>query len=61
MASENPEMPRTQTSAPVKPARTTKDAPEKESEEAPPRQAGDERGDRGDRMPKGADEPGAGL
>ena len=61
MASENPERPRTQTSAPFKPARTTKDVPDPEREEAPPRQAGDERGDRGDRMPMGADEPGAGL
>ncbi len=61
MASEKPETPHTQTSAPVKPARTTQDVADPLREKAPPRQAGDERGDRGDRMPKGADEPGAGL
>lgn len=59
----DPEMPRTRTSAPVKPSRTTEDAPRREpdTERAPRRQADDDPGVGGDRMPKGADEPGAGL
>ncbi len=63
MATNEPERPRTQTSAPVQPPRTTRDvAPDREgrAERSPSRQAGDEQA-RGDRMPKGADEPGAGL
>ncbi|BDG01357.1 hypothetical protein [Anaeromyxobacter oryzae] len=63
MATDKPEMPRTQTSAPVKPPRTTRDvtpAGEPEAERTPGRKAGDELA-RGDRMPMGADEPGAGL
>jgi hypothetical protein len=50
--------------APVKPSPATEDAavPRREREpEERPRQAGDETGTHGDRMPKGADEPGAGL
>jgi hypothetical protein len=66
MAGTEPEMPHTQTSAPVKPARTTEDGavPRREppdDAEAPRRGGGDETGEHGDRMPKGADEPGAGL
>jgi hypothetical protein len=63
MPTDRRSMPRTRTSAPVEPPRTTKDPTEHEGEESgsSTRQAGDERGDRGDRMPRGADEPGAGL
>ncbi len=64
MANSNadPEMPRTQTSAPVKPPRTTEEAsPRDDVEGAPARRAGEDDSVRGDRMPKGADEPGAGL
>jgi hypothetical protein len=59
----DPDMPRTQTSAPVRPPRTTEDAPRREpdTEKRPPREAGEDPGVGGDRMPKGADEPGAGL
>jgi hypothetical protein len=62
MPTEKPEMPHTQTSAPVKPPETTKDVvPEHDPDEGwPTRHAGDEQA-RGDRMPLGADEPGAGL
>ncbi len=57
------EMPHTQTSAPVRPPQTTRDVTtgEAEEERTPARHAGDESGRRGDRMPAGADEPGAGL
>jgi hypothetical protein len=63
MPTERRNLPRTQTSAPVEPPGTTKEPTDQDAEErrSPTRQAGDERGDRGDRMPKGADEPGAGL
>jgi hypothetical protein len=61
MANEKQENPRTQPSAPVKAPSTTNDPSEPESERMPRREAGDESGTRGDRMPKGADEPGAGL
>jgi hypothetical protein len=65
MPTENPEKPHTQTSAPVKPASTTQDAPaprgEPGADRTPPRQAGDDTGVGGDRMPKGWDEPGAGM
>jgi hypothetical protein len=65
MASKKPDMPRTQTSAPVKPPRTTEDATGRRRDpdegEWPSRGAGDPGGDHGDRMPRGADEPGAGL
>jgi hypothetical protein len=56
----DPEMPHTQTSAPTQPPETTQDVPRREagSEQAPSREADR---DRGDRMPIGADEPGAGL
>jgi hypothetical protein len=59
----DPDMPRTQTSAPVKPSRTTEDAPRRDpdTERAPRRHAEDDPGVGGDRIPKGADEPGAGL
>ena len=59
----DPDMPRTQTSAPVRPPRTTEDAPRREpdTEKRPSREAGEDPGVGGDRMPKGADEPGAGL
>ncbi len=63
MASDKPEIPRTQTSAPARPAGTTKDVParEPERERAPSRHASDDPDVGGDRIPKGADEPGAGL
>ncbi len=65
MANPNadPEMPRTQTSAPVKPPRTTEEVfpRDEDAEGTPARRAGDDDSVRGDRMPKGADEPGAGL
>jgi hypothetical protein len=50
--------------APVKPSGTTEDAGASRRERDPeerPRHAGDETGEHGDRMPLGADEPGAGL
>lgn len=79
-----PEMPSTQTSAPVEPARTTEDVRPDERTDgsgsarreatragAPGDRAGERRdpghghgdptGEQGDRMPLGADEPGAGL
>lgn len=65
MPTENPETPRTQTSAPVKPADTTRDAPapqrDPDADRTPARHAGDDPGVGGDRMPKGFDEPGAGI
>jgi hypothetical protein len=57
-------MPRTQTSAPVKPAETTEDVPRRSTaqEPWPPRhQHTPDEAVRGDEMPTGADEPGAGL
>ncbi len=61
MANDRPETPRTQTSAPVEPPRTTRDAGAEgqEEERRQPRRADEEV--RGDRMPAGADEPGAGM
>jgi hypothetical protein len=61
MASDKPGMPSTPTSAPDSPAGTTRDAPERRAEkvEETPRREAD--AERGDRMPRGADEPGAGL
>lgn len=64
MPTENPETPRTRTSAPVKPPSTTKDAPARrdpDDDRTPPRQADDDTGVGGDRMPRGWDEPGAGM
>jgi hypothetical protein len=62
MAKDKQGMPRTQTSAPVKPPNTTEDAAaRRDEEEERRREAGDEAAVRGDRMPKGGDEPGAGL
>jgi hypothetical protein len=61
MATDKPEMPHTQTSAPSEDRRTTKDLPPRRdagSEGGAPRQAEPERHER---MPAGADEPGAGL
>lgn len=60
---KDPEIPHPQTSAPVEPVRTTEDPfPRDDAEERKPRrEAGDASGERGDRMPRGADEPGAGL
>lgn len=60
----DPEMPHTQTSAPTKPPQTTEDVPgssrrEADTEQSPARE--EEEHERGDRMPRGADEPGAGL
>lgn len=62
MPHDKPDMPHTQTSAPVEPPETAEDVASRREPDAgrPPRQAGDESG-RGDRMPKGADEPGAGM
>jgi hypothetical protein len=57
----DPEMPRTQTSAPTKPASTTEDVPAERRNAGSEREPSREAGERGDRMPKGADEPGAGL
>jgi hypothetical protein len=59
----HPDVPHPQTSAPAPPARTPDDASpgEGEEERTPRREAGDATGEHGDRMPKGADEPGAGL
>jgi hypothetical protein len=63
MAETNrPEMPRTQTSAPVEPPGTTRDVSRREEDDAAARNAREQgEGVRGDRMPRGADEPGAGL
>ncbi len=69
MPNERPEMPHTQTSAPAEPPDTTRDVPEREdaaertrrAEAERTRRAGEERDVRGDRMPAGADEPGAGI
>jgi hypothetical protein len=64
MENEKPEMPRTQPSAPVKPPSTTEDAPRRDASDEgsrPPRQGTTESDVRGDEMPAGADEPGAGL
>ena len=68
MANDRPEMPHAQTSAPVEPARTTQEpSPQPprrtdQEERSPARREAEEEGAvRGDRMPAGADEPGAGL
>jgi hypothetical protein len=62
MAKDKQGMPHTQTSAPVKPPRTTEDpAARRDEAEERRREARDEAAVRGDRMPKGGDEPGAGL
>ena len=64
MTRPNPdETPRSQTSAPVKPPRTTEEVfpRQDDAEREPGRKAGDDEAVRGDRMPRGADEPGAGL
>ena len=64
MPNENPEAPRTRTNAPANPPHPTKDAPPRRDpadEKTPARHAGDDPGVGGDRMPKGFDEPGAGL
>jgi hypothetical protein len=59
----DPEVPRPRTSAPVEPPRTPKDAPPRrdKADEPAPRHADDDAGVGGDRMPRGYDEPGAGL
>jgi hypothetical protein len=60
MPSDRPEMPHTQTSAPVEPPETTEDvATRREPDEGPPRRADEEAGP--EHMPRGADEPGAGM
>ena len=69
MARDRRGMPRTQTSAPAQPRRTAQEPSDRPPptapriDERPParREAGDEGEVRGDRMPPGADEPGAGL
>lgn len=65
MATERHGRPHTQTSAPVKPARTTEEVPARrrdaDEDRKPSRQASEDFGVGGDRIPKGADEPGAGL
>ena len=66
MAEENRDSPQTQTSAPAKPARTTTEAPQpfrEHDDEAPSRRhhVSDESDAGGDLMPKGFDEPGAGI
>jgi hypothetical protein len=63
-AMPNEKTPRTQTSAPVEPAETTEDVPRRaaEGQPWPPRhQHTPDEAVRGDEMPMGADEPGAGL
>jgi hypothetical protein len=55
------ETPHTRTGAPGRPPDATRDAAGEAGEgRAPARRAGDDTGSRGDRMPAGADEPGAG-
>jgi hypothetical protein len=63
MAKEKRGIPRTQTSAPVKSPGTTEDpaAARRDDVEERRREAREEAAVRGDRMPKGGDEPGAGL
>jgi hypothetical protein len=66
MTEENRKIPRTQPSAPVKPARTPTDAPERGEDrdaEAPSKRhhVSDESDAGGDQMPKGFNEPGAGI
>jgi len=66
MADENRDIPRTQTSAPATPARRTKEAPQpgrEHDDETPSRRhhVSDESDAGGDLMPKGFDEPGAGI
>ncbi len=60
---DDPELPHGQKGAPAKPSRTTEEVfPRDGSADDPAsRQAGEDDAVRGDRMPKGADEPGAGL
>jgi hypothetical protein len=61
---QKPEMPHTQTSAPVKPPSTTEDVPARRSqpdEDRPARREAGGEAVKGDEMPEGADEPGAGL
>jgi hypothetical protein len=62
MPNKEPEMPHTQTSAPVEPPSTTEDVPTRREPDAarPAHEAGDE-AEGGGRMPRGADEPGAGM
>lgn len=65
MTNEHGERPRARTNAPAKPASTTEKAPaprrDDPEERVPRREASDDYGVGGDRMPKGAGEPGAGL
>ncbi len=65
MAEEKRESPRTQPGTPAKPAGNPTEAPRRGSghdEEAPPRHhVSDESDAGGDLMPKGFDEPGAGI
>jgi hypothetical protein len=64
MAEEKRESPRTQPSAPAKPAGTTTEAPRQDrDDEAPPSRhhVSDESDAGGDLMPKGFNEPGAGI
>ena len=68
MATREPEIPHTQTSAPVEAPGTTEDATAGRRQQGAPAEErwpaaerGDPTGERADRMPRGADEPGAGL
>jgi hypothetical protein len=65
MPTDKPEMPHTQTSAPTAPARTTEDVPgtsrQAGSEETSRESSLESEHEREYHMPKGADEPGAGL
>ena len=64
MPTDDPRRP-TRTSGPTRSPQTSEDRPAPRrpppSEEPPRRGRGDETGEHADRMPKGADEPGAGL
>lgn len=66
MAKKEPEVRHTQTSAPVEAPGTTEDPVARRRREGaggwrPAGEHGDPTGERGDRMPRGGDEPGAGL
>lgn len=62
MPSDNRDERNTPKRAPAKTPETREDPTDRDDGAGwPTRHGGDERGDRGDRMPKGADEPGAGL
>jgi hypothetical protein len=62
MPKRNPEMPHTQTSAPVEPPETTEDpVRRRDPDDGRASRRADEEMGREERMPRGADEPGAGM